>query len=287
MGTAIVRDGDTATTMIPTQVPRRIGLSHGFFAIAAASLGILSLTYGDFAPSGQTLPGWIPWRETWVYLSALILLAASVGLCFSRTALPSALTIGAYQAVWAVIGTTPILSEPLRIGAWYGFCEALTSLVGAWIVYVMLQRQSRASEMPIASQRAVRAAQVLFGFTCVFYGWSHFAYADYTASMVPAWLPGRMEFAYLTGLGHIAAGIGIVVGILPRLAATLEAIMMSLFGLLVWVPSFLAQPRPEWATPPQNQWSELVVNLLLAASAWIVATSLRNRAWGFASSSTR
>jgi uncharacterized membrane protein YphA (DoxX/SURF4 family) len=266
---------------------RIIGFGRGLFAIAAASLAILTLTYGDFAPLGQSLPAWVPWRETWLYGSALLVLVASAGLCFSRTALPSAWTIGAYEAVWAVTCAPPILSKPLSVGAWYGFCEALTSLVGAWIVYVMLQRQSRASEMPIASQRAVRAAQVLSGLTCVFYGWSHFAYADYTASMVPAWLPGRMEFAYLTGLGHIAAGIGIVVGILPRLAATLEAIMMSLFGLLVWVPSFLAQPRPEWATPPQNQWSELVVNLLLAASAWIVATSLRNRAWGFASSSTR
>jgi len=259
----------------------RIGLGRGFFAIAAASLAILSLAYGDFALSGRSLPGWIPWRETCDYLSAVLLLAASAGVCFSRTALPSALTIGAYQAVWAVIGTTPILSEPLRIGAWYGFCEALTSLVGAWILYAMLRWQSPGSKMPSASERAVRIAQVLFGITCVFYGWSHFAYADYTASMVPTWLPSRLGLAYFTGLGHLAAGVGIIVGILPRLAATLEAIMMSLFGLLVWVPSFLAHPRPEWAMTPQNQWSELVVTLLLAASACIVATSLRNHPWGF------
>jgi uncharacterized membrane protein len=263
----------------------RIGLSHGFFAIAAASLAILSLTYGDFAPSGRSLPGWLPWRETWVYLSALLLLAASAGLCFSRTALRSALTIGAYQAVWALIGTPPILSKPLSIGAWYGFCEAVTSHVGAWILYAMLRWQSPGSEMPTTSERAVRVAQVLFGLTCVFYGCSHFAYADYTASMVPTWLPSRLGLAYFTGLGHLAAGIAIIIGILPRLAATLEAIMMSFFGLLVWVPSFLAQPRPEWATPPQNQWSELVVNLVLAASACVVATSLRNRPWGFGSRS--
>jgi hypothetical protein len=49
--------------------------------------------------------------------------------------------------------------------------------------------------------------------------------------------------------------------------------------------SFLAQPRPQWATPPQNQWSELVVNLVMAASACIVATSLRNGPWGFGSRS--
>jgi len=257
----------------------RIGFSQGFFAIAAASLAILSLTYGDFAPSGQSLAGWIPWRDTWVDVIALFLLAASVGLCFSRTALPSALTIGAYQSVWALIGIPPILSKPLSIGAWYGFCEALTSLVGAWILFLWLRWRSPGSEMPNASQRAVRVAQVMFGITCVFYGWSHFTYADYTASMVPAWLPSRLGLAYFTGLCHFAAGIAIIVGILPRLAATLEAIMMSLFGLLVWVPSFFAQPRPDWATPPKNQWSELVVNLVLAASACIVATSLRNRPW--------
>jgi uncharacterized membrane protein len=150
----------------------------------------------------------------------------------------------------------------------------------------MLRGQSHVSETPsIAAERAVRAAQVLFGLNCIAYGLAHFAYADLTVSMVPTWLPTPLGFAYFTGLGHLAAGIGIIVGILPRLAATLEALMMSLFGLLVWVPSLFAQPPPEWATPPKNQWSELVVTLLLAASAWIVATSLRNRPWGFASRS--
>jgi uncharacterized membrane protein len=192
--------------------------------------------------------------------------------------------IGVYQAVWVATRAGPVVLNPLSVASWYGLCEALAPLLGAWILYATLRRGSGESETPlIASERAMCAAQVLFGFTCVAYGLAHFAYADYTASMVPAWLPGRFGFAYFTGLGHIAAGIGIAVWILPRLAATLEAIMMSLFGLLVWVPSFFAQPRPDWATPSQNQWSELVVNLVLAAAAWIVAISLRNRPWGFAS----
>jgi uncharacterized membrane protein YphA (DoxX/SURF4 family) len=244
---------------------RIVGLGHGLFALAAASLAILSLTDGG--------------RETWVYASALVVLAASAGLCFSRTALPSALTIGAYGAVLAGINVPPILAKPLSVGSWYGFCEALTWLLGAWTLYAMLR-------VPIAGERAVRAVRVLFGLTWVFYGWSHFVYADYTAGMVPTWLPGGLAFAYLTGLGHIAAGIGIMVGVLPRLAATLEAMMMSLFGLLVWVPSLFAQPRPKWAGTPQNQWSELLLTLLLAASAWIVADSLRNRRWGFARDDT-
>jgi uncharacterized membrane protein len=254
-----------------------VRFSRGSFAIASAGLAVLSLAYGDFAPGGQTLPASVPWRGMWIHGFAILVLAASVGLCFSRTALMSVLTVGAYQLVWVLTAMPVILSGPFSIGAWYPFCEAVTALVGAWILYTMLRWPSGDSQAPIAAHRAVRAAQVLFGLNCIFYGVSHFAYADYTASMVPTWLPGRLGLAYLTGLAHFAAGIGIVVGILAPLAATLEAVMMSLFGLLVWVPTFFAQSPPKWAMPPQNRWSEVVVTLVLAASAWIVATSLGNR----------
>jgi uncharacterized membrane protein len=264
---------------------RSVALGRGLCAAAAAGVAVLSLTYRDFAPTWDSVPLWIPGRETWVYAWGLLLLTAGAGLCFARTALPSALTIGAYQIAWAAASTPPIVSKPLGVDAWYGLFEALTSLAGTRILYAMLRWQSRGSQMPIAAERAVRAAQVVFGLSCIFYGWSHFAYADYTASMVPTWLPWRLGFAYCTGLGHIAAGIGIITRILPRLAATLEAIMMSLFGLLVWMPSLFALPPPVWATPPKNQWSEIVVNLLLAATAWIVAASLRDRSWGFAARS--
>jgi uncharacterized membrane protein len=243
---------------------RNVGLAQGLVAVASASLAILSLTYSDSAPLGQALPAGMPGREIGLHGSAFLLLAASAGLCFSRTALPSVLLIGAYEAVWAFASTPPIFSHPLSVGAWYGFCEALTTLVGPGILFVR-------------KEHSLRAARIVFGLTCIFYGGSHFAYADYTASMVPTWLPIHLGFAYFTGLAHVAAGIGLVLGTLPRLAAILEALMMSLFGLLVWVPSFFMQPRPQWATPPANQWSELVVNLLLATSAWVVVASLSKR----------
>jgi uncharacterized membrane protein YphA (DoxX/SURF4 family) len=255
---------------------RTVGLGKASFAIASAGLAVWSLTYAHFA--WQALPAWMPWREAWVYGSALVVLAASAGLFFARAALPSALTLGVYQAVSAAIFVPQMLATPLSVGAWYPICEALTSLAGAWILYALLQRQLRGAVTPIAGEGAVRTAQVLFGLTCVFYGWSHFLYADYTAGMVPTWLPSHLAFAYFTGLGHIAAGLAIIIGIVPRLAATLETVMMTLFGLLVWVPSFFAQPPPRWATPPDHQWSELAVNMMLAASAWIVAISLENRA---------
>jgi uncharacterized membrane protein len=169
------------------------------------------------------------------------------------------------------------------VGSWYGFGEALGPLLGAWILYAMLRRQHDAHAVTVMTgDRALHLARVLFGAACMAYGAAHFAYATFTATMVPAWLPGRTGIAYLTGACHAAAGFGILIGVLPRLAATLEGIMLSLFGVLVWLPSFFAQPEPEWAPSKQIQWSETFLTFLLAASAWIVAASLRNTPWGFA-----
>ena len=252
-----------------------VALVRVAFALASASLAVLSLVYVDFAPLGQALPAGFPWRDGWLHVCALLLLIASVGLCFSRASLPSVVVIATYQAIWAAASTPQFLSNPLSFGAWYGFCEAMTSLTGAWILGAVLRQSERESQMSVAADHGVRAARVLFGLTCVFYGVSHFIYAGITADFLPSWLPARLGFAYFTGVCHCAAGVGIVLGILPYLAATLEAIMMGLFGILVWAPSFLMHPRPEWAMPPPHQWSELVVTVLLAASAWVVAASLQ------------
>lgn len=244
---------------------RFIDFGRYLFAVSSASLAMLALAYGDFAPMWHAL-AWLPGRELFVYGFAGLVLVASVGLCIPRTASRSLWVVGSYSAVWAVIAVPQIVAAPLSFGGWYGLVEALTTLSGAVIL----------SRLPVRG-----AAQIVFGLTCIFYGASHFAYAGYTAAMVPAWLPGPLTLAYLTGLGHICAGLGIILGILPGLAALLEAVMMSLFGLLVWVPSFFMDPRPNWATPPQNQWSELVVTAVVAAAGWIVAISLRDRFYAF------
>ena len=259
------------------------GFGHALFGISVAGIAILSLVYGNFAPILEPFPALLFWPKVWAYGLGAILLATSAGLLFARTGLVSAMIIGAYGSVWAVARARPVLLKPLIVGSWYGFSEALGPLLGAWILYAMLRRQYDAPAVTVMTgDRALRLARVLFGAACIVYGAAHFAYATYTAKMVPAWLPGRTGLAYLTGAFHAAAGFGLLIGVLPRLAAILEAIMLSLFGVLVWLPSFFAQPVPDWAPSAQIRWSETFVTFLLAASAWIVAASLRSTPWGFA-----
>lgn len=266
---------------------RILGFGRALFGISVAGLALLSLVYGNFAPIVEPFPAWLPGPQVWTYGLGAILLAASAGLFFARTALVSTIIIGVYEAVWVVTRVRPALLKPLIVGSWYGIGEALGPLVATWILYALLCRQAGAPTMTaMTGDRALRAARILFGAACVAYGAAHFAYAAYTMPMVPAWLPGRMALVYLTGAAHAAAGLGLLFGILPRLAVTLEAIMLTLFGLLVWLPSFFAHPVPAWAFPLQLQWSETFLNFLLAGSAWIVVASLQSTPWGLATDST-
>jgi len=295
-------------------IPWKLRLARSLVAVASAALGFLGLAYSEFAPLGQVISAGTAARQVWLIGSACLLLLASA-LCFLPAVLPAVLIISGYEVAWAILSTPQIRVNPLSIGAWYGFSEALSSLVAPAMLYVAYQSQvaqnsgvpppaqraSTAARIPptagtpneavtltaarivtvartLAAARVLAAARMLFGLTCVFYGASHFVYADYTASMVPRWLPGSLGLAYFTGIAHVVAGTCLIVKLVPWLAATFEALMLSSFGLLVWVPSFFMQPRPKWARPPGNQWSELVVTLLLATSAWLLAASLRTRA---------
>ena len=262
---------------------RVFGFGRALLGISVAGLAALSLAYGNFAPIVERFPAFLPSPKVWEYGSGAILLAAGVGLFFARTAVVSVVIIGVYEAAWAVAGVRPAFLKPMDVGSWYGLCEALVSLMGAWTLYALLRRQGGAPAVTaMTGNRALHGARVIIGAAFVEFGVAHFAYAAYTASMVPAWLPYRTGLVYLTGAAHAAAGLGLLFGALPRLAATLEAVMLTLFGVLVWLPTFFSRPVPMWASQAQVQWSETFLGFLLASSAWIVAASLRDTPWGFA-----
>ena len=259
------------------------GLGHALFGVSVMGLSALGLAYGDFKPLLEPFPALLPQPHAWAYGSAAILLVTGVGLLFGRTALVSVTIVAAFGLIWLITRARALFVGPLNIGSLYGVFEALGPLIGAWILYALLCRQysSPAPGLPTGNG-ALRVARILFGISCIEYGAAHFAYAAYTASMVPAWLPAPTGIAYLTGALHAAAGLGLVFGICPRLAATMEGTMMCLFGVLVWLPTFFSHHRPAWASPTEVQWSETALTFLLASSALIVAASVQDDRRGLA-----
>jgi uncharacterized membrane protein YphA (DoxX/SURF4 family) len=104
-------------------------------------------------------------------------------------------------------------------------------------------------------------------------GQSHIVFVADTAGFIPKWIPAPVFFAYFTGVADIAAGAAVIFMVLPRLAATLSAVMMSLFTILIWIPAVIGAPADRLS------WTTLMASTAISGGAWIVADSLRGRAW--------
>jgi uncharacterized membrane protein len=254
---------------------RVTGIGHLLFALGLAGLGVLSLFSGDFAYVWQPVPMGVPLREILARLSGALLLAGGLGLLVKRTASHGAFAMAAFLFGWVLVLQLPrVASAPGNVGMWLGLAESTVLMTGGWTLFASLANPQAGARMSfVTSRRGTRLARILFGFACLPLGLSHFVYATGTAGMIPAWIPAHLGFACLTGAGHIATGLAVLFGVLPRLAATCEAAMISLFVILIHIPGAVAEPSSRFA------WTIVFVATALAGAVWVIAASLRNRAW--------
>ena len=158
-------------------------------------------------------------------------------------------------------------------GTWLGLGEITVIVAGAWLLFLTRARADAGSgAKPPAWRPGVIAARTLYALSLPAIGLAHFVYVAETAEFVPEWLPYPVFWAYLTGAGNLAACLGILLGILPRLAATLEAGMLMIITLLVWLPGAIAAPGDSSLTP-------LLMSTAIACGAWVVADSYLGVPW--------
>jgi uncharacterized membrane protein len=239
------------------------------FAIGMIGLGILALVYGDFALVWQPVPAWIPGRTILAYASGLIMLLGGVGLLIGATAAWSARILFPYLIVWLLLKVPALLVAPKMEAVWLGFGELAVLLTGGWILFANLAGLREGSPLKfLASENSIRLARMLFAISLIPIGLSHIVYVKETAALVPAWLTYRVGWAYLTGAGQIACGLGVLFSILPQVAAMAEAGMISLFTLLVWGPAILAAPTA------RLPWTAFFISWAIASAAWVVAQNI-------------
>ena len=239
------------------------------FAIGMVGLGILALIYGDFALVWQPVAPWFPGRTFLAYASGVIMLLCGLGLLFRRTASWSIRILFPYLIVWALLKVPALVVAPQMEAVWLGFGELVVLLAGGWTLFARLSGMPERSPLAFATgEKGVRIARYLFAISLIPIGLSHIMYVKETAALVPGWLPYRVGWAYLTGAGQIACGLGVLLSILPRMAAFTEAAMLSLFTLLVWVPAIVAAPKA------RLPWTAFFISWAIAAAAWVVASNM-------------
>ena len=248
--------------MFKTTPPsNRLLWSAGRLTLASSilGLGVISLLTSDFIGRWQPVPPSIAAHRPLAWISALILLTCGAGLVAWRTTRVSALALALFLLLWiAVLHAPLVIAAPGDVRLWLYLGEVLAIACGALMLWATT-----------GQERIRLAARVGFGLSLLTFGASHIASLDLVASVVPSYVPAPVVVTCLTGAAHLAAGAALLANRLPRLAAVLEAAMMSIFAVLINVPDVLLDPR-HWAS-----WITLLAEGALVGAAWTIAAALR------------
>jgi uncharacterized membrane protein len=240
-------------TTIETTTLEAWDLPRLALATALAGLGVLSIVSADFAFQWQPVPATLANRAQWAMASGLVEVLVAIALAGSRTRIAGAYAASIVFLIWALLHIPEM--RPSSVASWLSIGEPFSIFIACLLFAISDRTHSSLADICVR----------LFGIACIAFGVAHFAYAEFTASMVPEWLPERLALAYLTGVIHAGTGLALLIGVRRGVAATLEAMMMSSFVLLVHVPRVL--PKPE----DRMEWTMLLVALALSSSAWLVA----------------
>lgn len=245
------------------RIPR---LARVVFALGMIGLGVVIAIYGDFALGW---PARLPWRQGLVYATAACLLVGGAGLLFARTAPIAARLLLPVLLIWTALRVPTLVMAPQIEVNWLSVGEIAVLAAAAWALFAELCVVGEGSILRFATGAGGRRfARMLFAFSLLAFGLSHFFYTRATVALVPAWLSYKRGWAYLTGAGHLAAGLGVLFAIVPRWAAAMEAGMLTIFTVLVWVPAVVAR------SPTRFAWWEFAISWAITAGAWVMAGSM-------------
>ena len=244
---------------------------HAVFAATMIALGILGLVKSAYVSLWDPPPHG---AHALVYVCAVVSLACGIGLLWRRTAAAAAGVLLAYLLLWFLLVRVPGIFRASNVETWWAASQVAVMAAAAWVLYISLATDWNKRRLGFtAGGGALRIARILYGAALIPFGVSHLLYIKATAGLVPAWLPWHVAWAYFTGYAFIAAGVAVLVSACARLAATLSALQIALFTLLVWVPVMAAGAKNDY------DWSETIISAALAVGAWVVAESYGAAPW--------
>jgi uncharacterized membrane protein len=250
---------------------RRIG--QVVYGVSAVSLGVLILIAGDLGAVFQPVPRWAPaWLGLGLaYASAALLIAGGFGLLARTTTRLATRMLAVDFLVWLLFLNVPsTVAKPTLVGNWEGCGLNMAAAAGSLTLLALSSPPSVGRARHLFGDSGVKLARRLFAAGLPLIGVAHFADAQDAANeYVPSWLPLRIGWVYLTGAGHVAAGLAIFFGALPVLASVLEAGQITAFIVLAHLPAVYGAPHD------RGQWAQLAYAAVIAGSAWLVAATAR------------
>jgi hypothetical protein len=188
-------------------------------------------------------------------------IAGGIGIQFSRTLRLASAALAIVYLLFALANIPDIIAATNVYDRYGGsFFQFFSMLCGAVALYSTTQ-----SDVTGATTLR-RFARLGFGLSAISFTLGQALLLRDTASLVPRWIPpSQMFWAILTTIAFALAAIAILINRQARLATRLMTLMLALFGVLVWIPRLIAQPKVHF------YWSEFALTALITGASWMVA----------------
>lgn len=235
-----------------------IDFGRRVFGAASLLLGLAGLALHD-----QLISDWVlPYATAFLVVTSAALIAGGCFVAFRRTERLGAGLLAGVYAIAAATFLPDIIAQPRVYAAWGNLFYPLATVSGALVAYFMLSPSLRA-------RAACRAAVVLAGLCNASFAAEQLEFRGRTAGLVPKWMPpSGMFWAIATTVAFGLAAASLISGYQSLPAARLVASMLLVFGLAVWLPTLIADPKTH------SNWSEGLQTFAIAGAAWIVADFL-------------
>jgi uncharacterized membrane protein len=254
-------------------------LGRIFLAVSIAALGVEHLVWGLLGDPNSPLARnltftpiipFMPLLPGLVYLAGLVMLAAGLCIIIDKRARLASICFAIFFLLCVVLLDLPrSLAAPLDISVRTVFFETLALSASALMLAGLLPaKPANVFEDNTVVNGLIKLGPILFAASSVVFGIDHFLILKFIASLVPAWLPGALFWAYLTGAGFVAAGVCIAIKWLDYWAAFWLGLMFLLWFVVLHAPRVLSSKG--FHSP--DEWSSALIALGMCGGSWICAS---------------
>jgi uncharacterized membrane protein len=233
-----------------TSKDRIVFISQIFFCLGIIGMGLQHFIYSNFIP--VMLPGWpswIPGRSTCAFFLGAFLISAGVLIIMKKQPRIAATRLGIMFILLLLITlildfTQNNIINLLNPGIWTNTFKEFAFCGSAFVVAASLPqgKHHEVSTIEKLENKIILLGKFPFAIMVVVFGIDHFIYVNFVSSLVPIWIPGHLFWTYLAGAALIASGVGIIINIKARLAATLLGVMLFTWVVLLHIPRAIADP---------------------------------------------
>ncbi len=224
VSTIVFRSNDWASQKSMGKIIR---ITQIVFAVPWLIFGIQHFQYVDFV--ANIVPPYFPARWFWAYLTGAAMITAGTGFIVNIKARLAAALLGVMLLSFVLLIHLPTIANDSSVINW---TRMLQDIALAAVAFMLARSVSQEKPENNFLENAGKLSRILFALLLIYFGASQFLNLDFLAAKVPAYLPLRLFWVYLTGTAMILTGASVLANKKTRSAAFLTGMLMLTINLL-------------------------------------------------------